>query len=169
MEKTLAILNDLEESGLIMRYALGGAMAFLFYAEPILTYDMDAFVFLPPSAGAVLSLSPIYQYLRKRGYKEHKEHVVVEGVPLQLIPAYNKLIEEAVQKAVEVHYRDVKTRVIRPEHLVAIALQTGRAKDKERLGQFLAVAKINRKSLDDILKRHGLWKKWKETRKHDAK
>lgn len=48
MKKTLRILNQLEQKGIIDRYAIGDAMAALFYAEPVLTYDMDMFVFLDP-------------------------------------------------------------------------------------------------------------------------
>ncbi len=33
MQKTLAILNELEAAGLVERYAIGGAMAGFFYAE----------------------------------------------------------------------------------------------------------------------------------------
>ena len=32
-------LNDLETDGVIQRYAIAGAMAFLFYTEPVRTYD----------------------------------------------------------------------------------------------------------------------------------
>ncbi|MCL0092519.1 hypothetical protein M1N92_02470 [Dehalococcoidia bacterium] len=47
MEKTLKVFNELEKTGLIRRYVIGGGIAVLFYAEPILTYDLDVFCLLP--------------------------------------------------------------------------------------------------------------------------
>ena len=44
MEKTLAVINKLEQQGLIGRYAIGGAVAATRYIEPIQTYDLDIFV-----------------------------------------------------------------------------------------------------------------------------
>ncbi len=49
MEKTLQALNALERDGIIGRYAIGGAMAATFYAEPRFTFDLDVFVQLPES------------------------------------------------------------------------------------------------------------------------
>ena len=39
MEKTLAIINQMERDGVIDRYAIGGAIAATLYVEPIQTYD----------------------------------------------------------------------------------------------------------------------------------
>ena len=62
MEKALVIVNQLEQEGLIGRYAIGGAMAATRYIEPIQTYDLDIFVMLPVSPSGLISLSPIYAY-----------------------------------------------------------------------------------------------------------
>src|SRR5438045_474043 len=131
MEKTLKVLNELGKAGLLTKYAIGGAVALLFHAEPVLTYDMDVFCFLPAGAGKLITLSPIYSYLRKKGYREKQEHVLIEGIPVQFIPAYNKLVEEAVTQAVAVRFKRTKTRVVRAEHLLAIMLKTNRPKDRE--------------------------------------
>ena len=104
MEKALKALNDLETKGLIDRYVIGGGIAVLYYAEPVLTYDLDVFCLLPSAGSGLITLSPIYEYLRKKGYSVHGEHVVIEGIPVQFIPAYNKLVEEAIDDAVEVKY-----------------------------------------------------------------
>lgn len=37
-------LNELKATGLVREYAIGGATAALFYAEPARTYDVDVFV-----------------------------------------------------------------------------------------------------------------------------
>lgn len=44
MEKTLSVINKLEDSGIIGRYAIGGAVAATRYIEPIQTFDLDIFV-----------------------------------------------------------------------------------------------------------------------------
>lgn len=163
MEKTLRVLNELSKNGVIEQYALGGAFALLFYAEPTLTYDLDVFVFLPESqhpSKHLVVLSPIYQHLAKKGYKPDKEHVLIAGVPVQFIPAYNALVEEAVREACEKKYKGIKIRVVTLEHLLAIMLDTGRPKDKARIHQVVDEAKWNAKKLKAILERHHLEKKW---------
>jgi hypothetical protein len=160
VKRTLQVLNELESEGVFARYAIGGAMAATFYVEPLLTFDLDIFVLLQPSAAGLLSLSTIYEALRARGYEEEKENVLIEGVPVQFLPAYNVLIEEALDQAKEVEYEDVLTRVLRPEHLAAICLQTGRAKDRERVRILREQARLDLDFLADVLKRHQLEEKW---------
>jgi hypothetical protein len=43
------------------------------------------------------------------------------------------LLEEALKEARDTSYEEVPTRVVRAEHLIAICLQTGRDKDRERV------------------------------------
>jgi hypothetical protein len=160
MEKTLEVLNSLERSGALGRYAIGGAMGATFYAEPIITFDLDVFVLLPQSPGGLLTLTPLYEALSKRGYKAEEECVIIEGVPVQFLPAYNSLIEEALAAAQETLYDKVPTRVMRAEHLLAIALQTGRDKDKQRVRLLLEQAPLDREYLNQVITRHGLDKRW---------
>jgi hypothetical protein len=162
MEKTLKVLNELEEHRVIERYAIGGGIAATFHAEPMLTYDLDAFVLLPQASGKIISLSPIYEYLRAKGFPVHREHIMIHGLPVQFIPAYNALVEEAVRTAQAVSYRKVRTRIVKAEHLVAVFLQANRPKDRTRVVLLLEEAEIDRKELQAILKRHGLMSRWKE-------
>ena len=99
MKRTLQVLNELEKEGVFARYAIGGAMGATFYTEPFLTFDLDVFVVLPRTPGGSLTLTPIYEALRARGYREENECVLIEGVPVQFLPAYNLLIEEAFAQA----------------------------------------------------------------------
>ncbi len=142
------------------RYAIGGAMAATFYAEPMLTFDHDVFVLLPKSSRPLLSLTPIYDALRSRGYAEKGECVLIDGVPVQFLPAFNPLLEEALRDADEVMYEDVPTRVLRAEHLVAICLQTGREKDRERVRLLRTQARLDEELLQDLLRRYDLDAKW---------
>ena len=41
MERTIKVLNQMKSEGVILDYALGGAVAALFYMEPIETHDLD--------------------------------------------------------------------------------------------------------------------------------
>lgn len=165
VEKTLKIFNDLEKKGLIKRYVIGGGIAVLFYTEPILTYDLDVFCLLPEERGGLITLSALYKYLRKKGYKEQEEHFVIEGIPVQFIPAYNALVEKAIDEAVKVEYKGVKTKIVRVEHLLAIMLQTYRPKDRERMLLLLDEAQIDVPYLENILERHGLQEKWSKFRR----
>jgi hypothetical protein len=168
MEKTLKVINKMEADGLIVKYAIGGAIAVLFHAEPVLTYDMDVFCFLPKADGKLLTLSPIYSYLKEKGYREEKEHIIIEGLPVQFIPAYNDLIAEAVIRAKKTRFKRTPTKVVRAEYLMAILLQTDRPKDRARLAQLLEQASIDLAALAGILKRYGLESKWQKFKQNNT-
>jgi len=124
------------------------------------------FVILPNTRGGLLTLAPIYDALRAAGYTEQEhECILIEGVPVQFLPAYNPLVEEALSHAQEMMYEDVPARVLRPEYLAAIALQTGRGKDRERVRILREQAQLDMSVLADILQRHQLheiWTRWSE-------
>jgi hypothetical protein len=165
METTFQTLNEIESAGLVARYAIGGAFALSFYTEPIVTFDVDVFVFVPNADSPLVSLAPIYDYLRARGCPEQHEHVIISGTPVQFIAAYNPLVEEAVREAVEKLFKGVRVRVLRLEHLAAIMLKTGRAKDNTRLAQLLELTPLDEPLFRSILERHELtstWTKFKE-------
>ena len=162
MKRTLQILNELERGGVIERYAIGGAMGATFYVEPLLTFDLDVFVILPQTTAGLLSLASLYGALRARGYTEEGECVFIEGVPVQFLPAYNALLDEALREARETSYEDVSTRVVRAEHLIAICLHTGRDKDRERVRIFREQAELDMGYLAGVIQRHGLEGKWKQ-------
>ena len=162
MKRTLQVLNELEREGVVERYAIGDAMGATFYVEPLLTFDLDVFVLLPQSAAGMLSLAPLYEALRARGYTEERECVSIEGVPVQFLPAYNALLDEALKEARETSYEEAPTRVLRAEHLIAICLQTGRDKDRERVRIFREQAEVDMSYLVAVIQRHGLEGKWKQ-------
>jgi hypothetical protein len=88
--------------------------------------------------------------------------VLIEGVPVQFLPAYNTLIEEALAEARETLYEHTRTRVLRAEHLVAIAVQTGREKDRQRVRLLTEQVPMDSDYLSGVLARHGLEAKWKQ-------
>ena len=137
-------------------------MAATFYTEPFLTFDLDVFVVMPQTTGGLLTLAPLYDALRARGYSEQEnECIMIEGVPVQFLPTYNALLEEALNDAQEIMYEDVPARVLRSEHLLAICLQTGRSKDRERVRILREQAKLDQNFLADVLRRYQLEDKWK--------
>lgn len=161
MESALAALNHLKATSLITDYALGGAIAAYFYCEAILTEDLDAFILLEPVTGPVVVLTRVYETLRKLGGREEREYIRINGVLLQLLPAFDALTEEAVRQAVTRQVGSTETRVMRVEHLIAIALKTGRRKDHERIRLLLDHAAVDLAALSELLDRHGLTDLWK--------
>jgi hypothetical protein len=109
-----------------------------------------------------MPLAPVYDYLIKRGYEAKREFIYIEGLPVQFLPVFNALTDEAVEKAQTIKFARVATRIMRPEHLVAIMLDTGRPKDYLRISMFLEQGAINLRHLRAVLRRHGLTKKWKD-------
>jgi hypothetical protein len=148
------------KDGVIDQYAIGGAVAAIFYVEPINTNDLDVF-FTATGVGSDLAvLAPLYKYLLNFGYRGQGETIEIEGWPVQFLPVFNPLVEEALDQAKEIQFEATTTRVMTSEHLVAIMLQTGRLKDYARIQQFLEHKVVDRKRLASILKRHNLDKKW---------
>ena len=96
----LRVVNGLEKDGVVSAYAVGGAMAMLFWAEPTVTFDLDVFVLLPGNVeGPIVSLEPIYRVLRARGCEVVAEHVVIHGTPVQFLVSPNALADEAIGTA----------------------------------------------------------------------
>ena len=122
------VLNKMREEKVVAEYAVGGATAVLFYAEPTRTYDVDVFVTLRDSEAPLVSLAPVYGWAEGQGFALEAEHLMVHGVPVQILPSYNALVAEAVIEARVEQYDDVPVRVAGPEHLVALALQAGGAR-----------------------------------------
>ena len=59
-------------------------------------------------------LSRVYEWAREQGFGLHAEHLLTEGVPVQLLPAYNALVEGALLSARVHDYGGVPVRVVDP-------------------------------------------------------
>lgn len=159
MKETLSEINALREAGLIGQSAIGGAMGATFYLEPISTYDLDVFV-LFDTPQLILTLAPIYEFLQARGHVPEGDAVIIRSWPVQFLPAESPLLKEAVEQAVTVDFEGVPARVMTAEHLCAIALQTGRAKDFTRLLAFVESGVLKAEALSAVLERHQLVDAW---------
>jgi hypothetical protein len=151
--------------GVIQKYAIGGATGAFFYIEPDFTYDVDIFCVLSAvKPDALVMLGPIYRYLEAKNYEAVDDAVNIEGVAVQFLPVFNALNEEAVEQAREFDYEGVPVRVMSPEHLMAIMLQTGRSKDFVRVARFLESEAFDEDALKAVITRHGLDKQWNALR-----
>ena len=161
--RVISVINQMQADGVVDRYAIGGAVGATFYLEPVATLDVDIFVAFRAQPGQmVVSPRPIFDYLTARGGVIEGEYIVLHGWPVQFLPPTGPLAEEALAEAVTVDVEGTAARVFTPEHLAAIALQTGRAKDKARLLQFVEADTLDPKRFQSILTHHDLAARWRE-------
>ena len=161
MRETLQVLLQLRSEGRFERFAVGGAVAASFYIEAVATEDLDVFALLRPSASGLLVLTPLYERLKELGASLQNEHVVIHGWPVQILPAYTPLVEEAVTGAIERSFHDVAVPVVGAEHLCAIALQTGRPKDYLRVNSLIEAGCVDAAALARLVDQHGLSARWR--------
>lgn len=116
---------------------------------------------LPATPGnSLLSLSPIYDYLKARSCRVEAEYILIGDWPVQFLPSSDALEQEAIEEARKTEVEGVATWVMQAEHLVAIALRTGRAKDRARIVQFLEQNAVDQDKLERILAQYALIPKW---------
>src|ERR1700752_3825510 len=123
----LRAANGLVAAKLVEDWALGGALAAIYYVEPFTTYDADIF-FIPADKGLTAGIPAIYAHLQSQGWQVEREHLLVRGFPVQFLAA-GGLTEEAVREAERIEFEGVPARIFRAEHIVAIAVKLGRQKD----------------------------------------
>ncbi len=116
--------------------------------------------FTPETANSLTPLAPLYEYLTRRGAAPQEGHLVIGGWPVQFLPASGSLLEEAIAEALDLDVEGERTRIFSAEHLAAIALKTGRAKDKARPLQMLETRALDLQRFRSILARHDLMPQW---------
>jgi hypothetical protein len=169
LQKTIEVVVKLAEQGAIQRYAIAGAVAALNYIQPTLTEDLDILIstahFETRPSGLIL-LTPIEKALAVMGYTERTDlGFMIDGWPVQFLPAASALDEEALEKAIELDIDitpnpPLKARCLRAEHVVAIAVKLGRLKDLARVQAFLEQGAVDLIALKDVLDRHNLTGNW---------
>lgn len=159
MDKALIALNEIVADGVISDYAIGGAVGAAFYIEAMQTQDVDAFVLMkrePNEPNGPLSLSPIYASLVAKGGVVKDEHIVIDGLPIQVLPAYKPLVEEALSESIATTFNNIPTRVFSPEYVCAIALDTGRGKDFVRASAFIEQGQVDLRALWKLVEKYDL-------------
>lgn len=161
IREVVATINEMEKDGVIERYAIGGAVGATFYLEPVATLDIDVFVTFDIRPGElIVTPKSIIDYLTARGCSMQGEYVMIAGWPVQFLPPVTPLVDEALASASTVDVEGVPARVFSAEHLAAVALQTGRAKDKARLLQFIEEGAIDSARFQEIVNRNDLVEAW---------
>ncbi len=134
MKESFEVLNEMVRDRVIENYAIAGAIGATFYVEPFATQNIDVLVMMPEARSGVIAEIPGGDYLQKRGYTEIRgEAIVVGNWPLQFVPISDALEEEAYLNAEVFSLGETSVRVVLAEHLVAIMLKVGRAKDMARI------------------------------------
>ena len=181
LQLVLKRVNELRAKGLFRQYAIGGAWAVTYFSEPVPTDDLDVFCHLA-TRGLLVSLSPIYDYLKGLGYHsaegEHADSIMIEGVPVQFLVG-NALVDEAIEKAIEIDLMGERVRIFDLEYVIAIALDVARSKDLLRIDMLMETTTrpIDIDRLHSIVGRHlpdkpkagertllDRWMKYKESR-----
>jgi hypothetical protein len=98
MKEVAKLLNDLRDAGVIHDYALFGATAQMRYTEPVATLDADVLVTVP-SPERLDVLQPIYKFCASKGFVPEGEAIRVGGWPVQFVPVFSSLTEEALAHA----------------------------------------------------------------------
>ena len=156
MQAALKAMNRLVADGVVEDYAIGGAIGASFYLPAMQTEDIDVFVFLPAGSGPLVTLRPVYDALKAMGGVVDREYVRFGNWPVQILTDANALVAEAIREAVETEYDGIPTRVFKPEHVCAIALQTGRSKDYARVILFIEENEVALDELSALAARFGL-------------
>jgi len=153
MRELAQLLNDMRTAGVIENYALFGAMAQMRYTEAVATLDADVLVSVAsPERMDVLAAEG--------------EAIRVGAWPVQFVPVFSPLTREAMEQADTADFEGVPLRVVRADHLAAIALSVGRAKDYARILALLESSSVARDQIARLAARHGLSEAWQrfETR-----
>jgi hypothetical protein len=114
MEQVARLLNELFAAGVITNYALFGATAQMRYTEPVATLDVDVLISLPAPEKIDL-LKEIYAFCAAKGYHPEGESIRVGPWPVQFVPTFDSITEEAIAMADTVDFEGVPLRVVDAE------------------------------------------------------
>lgn len=158
------VLHEMHVQGIIGEYAVGGASAVAFYSEPIATKDLDIFfLFDPPQSGTILSLEPIYEFCRDRGFTYDHEFISIGGWLVQFVESsHEPLWRDALLNAKAFSFDGAELNVLPPEHLAAMWASVARAKDVLKIQHFAEGGVLKSERLLEILKRFELMEAWKK-------
>jgi hypothetical protein len=159
VRELVALLAELVDAGVILGYALFGALAQVRYTEPVATLDADVLVALPDPHRIDL-LAPVYAFCRARGFEPEGDAIRVGAWPAQFVPVFSELTREALEEAETVDFEGAALRVVRATHLAAIALSVGRAKDHTRILALLDSEATTPEEIAALAARHGLEDRW---------
>lgn len=159
MKQVAQLLNDMLHAGIVQNYALFGAMAQMRYTEAVATLDADVLVAVP-SPDRMDVLAGIYDYCNKLGFETQGDAIRVGAWPVQFMPAFSPLTQEAMENAEKADFDSIPFRVVRADYLAVIALSVGRGKDFARILALLESLSVTRDQIARLAAKHGLTDSW---------
>jgi hypothetical protein len=158
--EVLSVLDEMRDAGIVDKYAIGGAFAAILHNEPISTIDLDIYFFFKEKQSS-FSLDQIYEFAKAHGFSFDHEFINIHGWLVQFVEAsHSGLWAEAIKNAVPLTIENRDAFVIDKEHLAAMWLFAGRAKEYQKIEMFVDANILDNDRLTNILERHGLLVKW---------
>ena len=158
MREVARLLVEMLSENVVSGYALFGAVAQMRYTEAVATMDADVLIVVHSRSG-MDPLRPVYEFCAARGLEPEGEAIRVGQWPVQFIPTFNRLTEEAVQAADRTEIEGIPIRVVRADYLAVIALDAGRPKDLARILALLESGAVTVDQIVDLAARYGLRQK----------
>jgi hypothetical protein len=145
------VLNELKRKKVINDWVIYGAVAFIYWDEPVVTFDVDIFVTTAVEAdyySKVLSALGRYGPVVKEAAT-----FSIGGVLVQVFPATgHELWEDLINHAVSAKVDGEPVRIASREHLIVLALQRfDPVKDVPRISRLYE--KADHGKVDSLLKR----------------
>ncbi len=157
MKEIARLLGDMAQGGIIINYALFGAMAQMRYTAPVATVDADVLV----APGDSKRLDVLAPFCAERGYSPEGEVIRVGDWPLQFIPALDPLRREAIEHAEVVDFDGTNLKVVRADYLAVIALSIGRPMDIARILTLIELETVMPSAIKALARKHGLQDSWR--------
>jgi len=166
MKETFQVIEQMKRDGVLQDYAVAGAVGAIFYVQPFNTSDVDILVNVTPFDSVLVSLDPLFAYLRTKGYTRFVEGCLeIAGWPVQFLPTADALADEALKKAQYLSFDDsLNVRVVLPEYLAAEAVKVGRPKDLQRVLLLLEFEEFDRGLFEEIIEKYGLEERWQNVK-----
>lgn len=163
LAEVIFALDQMVTDGIVDNYAVGGAIAASFYGEVATTEDVDVFVvFKNVSPMGIIDPTSVIRYFTDKGHAMFEDKVIIGGWPVQFLPPPSRLEEDALRSAEVLRDGDMEIRLISREYVAAIALATGRAKDRNRLIQLREEGMLDMSKFLAIVSSQGLAQKWEQ-------
>ena len=146
-----ARLNAILSDRCTLERELGqGGMATVYLASDLRHHRRVALKVLRPELAAVLGPERFLSEIQTTANLQHPH----------LLPLFDSGEADGLLFYVMPYVEGEPVAVFTAEHLAAIALQTGRAKDKARVVQFVEAGALDADRLESILSRHHLSEAW---------
>jgi len=153
----------MRDAGVVLDYALFGAIAQMRYTEAVVTIDVAVLVSIPPRESLDL-LGDIYSFCAARGWQPEGEAIRVGPWPVRFVAASSALTTEAMERADTADFDGVPLRVVRADYLGVIALSVGRAKNFARILALLESGSVTEEAIERLAALHGLTEAWQRFR-----